>query len=187
MRFRHLLIALSLSTGATVAAAVPVSYRGVLVPGVPLDGSVAGFSWFLDEGSGIDFWRFSANTGDRVTLRVDRLNGNLDPALSLYRGLTTADVSAFSSSANWGGLTFIGSLDDEKAPFLTPGPGGDPSGNFVLGSGGSFTVAVGGSNSTDAGMYPYRITLAVTPVPEPAMLTLFAVGLAGVAWRRRRG
>jgi hypothetical protein len=67
-----------------------------------------------------------------VTFDVGRLNGNLDPALSFYSGTTSADASLFKSGISWGGLTFIGSLDDEHPPGLTPGPGGDPFGSFVL-------------------------------------------------------
>jgi hypothetical protein len=188
MNVRNILVGTALTAATVIAGAAPVAYEGVLVPSVPDTGSVGGFSWFLETGSLVDFWRFAGVAGETVTLDVSRLNGNLDPALSFYSGVTSADTSLFSASGNWGGLTFIGSLDDEHAAALTPGPGGDPFGSFVLPSTGSYTVAIGGSNSTDAGSYPYRVTLttAVAAVPEPSTWAMFTIGLAGLGYLRRR-
>jgi hypothetical protein len=191
MKLRTLLIAASaLAAGLPAAEATPINYQGVLVSGVPDSGDVGGFSWFLNEGSGVDFWQFSANAGSNITLRVDRLNGNLDPALSFYRGTTSADTSAFNSAASFGGLTFIGSLDDENPPFVGVGNfSGDPFGTFAIGTTGLYTVAVGGSDSTDPGVYPYRITMsvnAVNAVPEPSTYLMLAMGIAAIGWMRRR-
>lgn len=177
------------TTGATAA---PLVYDGVLVPSVAATGSVGGFSWFLDQGAGVDYWRFAGTAGQTVTFAVDRLNGNLDPALSLYSGTTSADTASFASQASWGGLAYLGSLDDERPAFLTPGLGGDPFGSFVLATTGNYTVAVGGAGSTDAGAYPYRITmsLAVAPIPEPSVWATLVLGMGALgafARRRRRG
>ena len=172
----------------TLAHAAPVAYSGTLVSGVAGNGSAGGFSWFLDQGAGVSFWQFAASATDVVTLRVDRLNANFDPALSLYRGTTGADTSAFNSSGNWGGLTFLSALDDERPAFMTPGPNGDPFGTFTIATTGIYTVAVGGSGSTDAGAYPFRITMTtqVTAVPEPETAALMALGLAAIAGLRRK-
>jgi len=187
MRIRTLLIAAALAAVSATGWSAPVVYEGVLVPSVPVSGSVGGFSSFLNSGTGVDYWQFNGFAGTTVTFTVNRLNGNLDPVLSFYRGTTTADTSLFNSGASWGGLTFIGSLDDEHPPFVTPGPDGDPFGSFVLASAGAYTVVIGGGNSTDAGSYPYRLTVTVAaPVPEPSVVAMFAVGLAGVGWLRRR-
>ena len=81
-------------------------------------------------------------------------------------------------------------LDDEHPPFVGPtGFSGDPFGTFTIGTTGVYTVAVGGADSTDGGVYPYRITMTAAPiaaVPEPSTYLMMAVGLAGVGWLRRR-
>jgi hypothetical protein len=187
MKLRSLLLASSLATAALAAHAAPIAYEGTLAPGATQSGTVGGFSWFLNQGDGVDFWQLSATAGTSVTLRVDRLNGNLDPALSFYRGTTSADTSAFDSGASFGGLTFIGSLDDENPPFTTPGGfTGDPFGTFAIATTGLYTVAVGGGDSTDGGAYPYQITLSVAAVPEPSIVLLMAMGLTASLFVRRR-
>ena len=189
MNIRNVLAGVALTAATVVAGAAPVVYEGVLVPSVPDTGSVGGFSWFLETGTQIDFWRFAGVAGQTVTFDVSRLNGNLDPAMSFYSGITSADTSLFKAGSSWGGMTFIGSLDDEHPPALTPGPGGDPFGSFVLPTTGNYTIAIGGFDSTDAGSYPYRVTLtttAVVAVPEPSTWAMFTIGLAGVGYLRRR-
>ena len=188
MNMRNTILGSAFAFASACAAAAPVAYEGVLVPSLASTGQVGGFSWFLDNGSGVDYWRFAGVAGQTVSFSVDRLNGNLDPALSFYAGTTSADTALFSAGSSWGGLTFIGSLDDEKAAFLTPGPAGDPLGSFVLASTGNYTVVVGGGNSTDAGSYAYRLTMttAAAPIPEPSVWAMFGIGLAGLGVLRRR-
>ena len=188
MNIRNILAGTVLGAAAVAASAAPVAYEGVLVPSVPVTGSVGGFSWFLETGASVDFWRFAGVAGQTVTFDVGRLNGNLDPALSFYSGITSADTSAFRSGSSWGGLTFIGSLDDERPAALTPGPGGDPFGSFVLPTTGNYTLAIGGFASTDAGAYPYRLTMttAVAAIPEPETWAMLTIGLAGLGYLRRR-
>ena len=188
MKIRSILAGTALTAATVVAGAAPIVYEGVLVPSVPATGSVGGFGWFLETAGLVDFWRFAGVAGQTVTFDVARLNGNLDPALSFYSGTTSADTSLFRSGSSWGGLTFLGSLDDEHSPALIPGPGGDPFGSFVLPTTGNYTIAIGGFDSTDAGSYPYRVTLttAVAAVPEPSTWAMFSLGLAGLGYLRRR-
>lgn len=172
-------IAVLAAMGSTGARAAPVAYEGTLTLGAAVTGSVGGFSYFLDDGPNVDFWRILLNAGQSYSIRGTRLNNNLDPAFDLYFGVTTADTSEFIDQTSWGGLTLIASADDEVA---NPGPGGDPLLTFVAPSTGLYTVAIGGFNSTDAGQYPY--SLAAVPVPGTALLLL--PGLIGLRLTRRR-
>ena len=183
-----LALALVLALPLTAARAAGVVYQGELTPGTAQAGAAGGFAWFLDQGSGVQFWPFQVPAaGTAVSFQIDRLNANFDPAVSIYRGLTSADTSAFNSAGDWGGLSFVGSLDDEGPPFLAPGPNGDPRGSFLLTTPGWYTAAVGGGLSTDASTYPYRITMTQA-VPEPAAAALLASGLMLLlTLARRRG
>jgi hypothetical protein len=190
MKLRNTLAVLSLAALLPAFAhAAPIAYNGTLASGVSVTGSADGFGWSFSDGTGVNFWQFHANASDTVTLRVDRLNANFDPGLSLYFGTTSADASLFDSAGNWGGLTYLRSLDDEHPPFLTPGPSGDPFGTFTITQTGNYTIAVGGSFSTDEGVYPYRLTMtdvAVAAVPEPETYALMVLGFAAIGFARRR-
>lgn len=182
MKVRTLASAVALMACAvSTAGAAEVVYAGDLTPAAQT-GSAGGYSWFFDDGAAVEFWRLFATAGSTVTLRVDRLDADFDPALSLYRGVTTADTSEFLSYADWGGLSYIDYLDDENPAAVSPGPAGDPFGSFVAPVTGYYTVAVGGSLSVDEGPYAYSISA----VPEPHAALMLGLGLAAVSVLRRR-
>jgi hypothetical protein len=174
----------ALAVAGTCAFAAPTTYEGTLASGVSRTGTAGGLAWFLDDGANVDYWSFAGRIGQTVTITVNRLNANFDPGLTLYSGTTTVDTSLFSSGGSYGGMTFIGSLDDEHPASLVPGPGGDPFGSFFLSSNGNYTIAIGGSLSTDAGQYPYRIGISL--VPEPGTWSILAIGMTGLGLMRRR-
>jgi len=168
------------------AHAVPISYEGTITAGTPVTGSVTGNGWETETAAGVDFWRFSGVAGQSFSVRGTRLNPNLDPALTLYFGTTTADASLFLHDADWGGLTFLAIADDEVP--VASGPGADPLlSNFRLPFTGLYTIAIGGFSSNGAGPFDYSMqTTQVTAVPEPENVMLMAAGLAALLVSQRR-
>jgi hypothetical protein len=178
----QLLAAAVLALAAGVADAVPVVYEGTIATPGTVTGSVGGNGWESETAAEVDFWRFSANAGDRLTAIGTRLAPGLDPVFTLYFGTTAADASLFLHDADWGGLVFLTVADDETV--VPGGPGGDPSlTGFLLPFTGNYTIAFGGIASDGAGPFAYR--LQVTAIPEPEITLLLGVGLGAVAWTRR--
>jgi len=176
---------------STAATAVPIVYEGVLTPGVTAGGFVNDPS---ETGSpNDDFWSFFGTEGSTVTITVNRLTADLDPAMYLYSGV----------GADTGLLTFLTSADDNylELPGFS-GPFADPQIVFVLPATGLYTLQVWDflSGPQVPGGFCYQITLNREPtgpefgcnnVPEPTPLALFGLSLAGLAGtgamlRRRR-
>ena len=119
--------------------AATISYQGTITPpfssGIGL-GSTGGQSWVNEDGATdfrstvagsvgargwtdeiaeeTDFWSFVVGS-EGASLDIWALRGdeNLDTALSIYSGITTADESTFKNSSDFGGMIFSTSADDE--------------------------------------------------------------------------
>ena len=104
-----------------------------------------------------DYWLFSAEAGDIVTIDVDRVEGALDPALWIFEGIV--DPADLGPSIDSGDPGFIGFADDND-PAAVSGPFADPSFSFTASSSGVFTAIVtdfaSGSDGGD-GVYDYTI------------------------------
>src|SRR3954471_23457512 len=92
---------LALFTAFTTQSAfsATVTYEGILEPGLAVLGVVTGAGGVcgLCGQGGIDttdFWKFSGVAGQAVTLTANRIDPNLELALVLFFGETTADDSA---------------------------------------------------------------------------------------------
>jgi hypothetical protein len=58
--------------------------------------------------------------------------------------------------------------------------------SYSLPFAGSYTVAVGGFQSTTSGSYGYSMSFVAQPIPEPEIAVLLAGGLCAIAVLRRR-
>ena len=178
---------LAVMLSPVVANAVPIVLEGELTPGVTEGG-------FINDPSRTgspndDFWSFFLEQEAEITLTVNRLNAELDPAFTLWDGVAV-DTDL---------LTFLAGADDNIAELPGfAGPFSDPQLVITLGAG-SYTVQVWDFLSGDqiAGGFCYQITLNGSPtgqefdcgqtsVPEPGTLALLSLGLVGMAARRRK-
>ncbi len=184
------LVTIAALAGATSAHAVPIVYEGTLTPGVTVGGFIQDPA--LAGSPSDDFWSFSGNQGDVITLRVNRLNAALDPAITLYSGVGN-DTSL---------LTELGGADDNLAELPGfEGPFSDPVLTFTLGGTGQYTVQVWdfASGEQIPGGFCYQITLNGAPsgpvfdcsgggrVPVPGSLPLLGLGIAALAATGVRG
>ncbi len=158
-------------------------------------GSVGGDGWIEGIAEETDFWSFAVGPGgaslDIWALR-DNESTDLDPAFSIYSGITTADESEFISSSgfeSFGGITFSEVADDEIPN--DEGPFGDPALYNMAFEEGIYTIAVGGFASDDEGPFSYELSIGTpgsapasvdfspNPVPIPGAFLFFATGLFG--------
>jgi hypothetical protein len=176
------------------AKAAPIVYTGTVIPAGPTVNGLAGpFAVFDPFGVPLNetffqFWSFTVpGTGPyQIGVTVHRLNNNLDPFLSLYRGLITpgTDTSSFDPFGSFDAVTYLASADDELP---AAGPFGDPQLIISLAPG-TYTVAIGGAASDCPGGCPangYPYNLAVT-VPEPSTLPLLSIAMLGIGLMLRR-
>ena len=182
--YRKALAGAVLAGLAAAAPASPIDYQGTLALDTTVTGIVGATGWLDEIAADVDFWLFVVPAvGLSVTIRGTRGDVSLDPVLSVYRGTTTADESAFLAEQDWGGMTFIGEADDEID--VPGGPGGDPLFTSGLLAAGTYTIAIGGFLSDGAGPYAYSLLVSPAAVPEPETIALLAVGAFALASVKR--
>lgn len=184
---------------ARPAVAAPINYQNLTL-GVPAIGTVAtAEGWRTNSAANVVFWRFEVLEPQLLTIWATRLTPGLDPAFTLYDGITSADDSLFSHDSPWGGIgaRLLWVVDNGLPPATGVGPFFDP---LVIGrlDPGSYTLALGGSQG-DSGGAAQVCTLASGIViasvcergpggelPTPTTLALAGAGLLALVWSRRR-
>lgn len=128
----------------------PIVYNGELCPGVVNSGVAVqqGFPFF----SYADFWYFSADAGDIITIEVDRVNCEMDPTMALYEGFGDDSTLVFVTWDDDGDLPACEpdcySFDD---PLLI---------DFILPSTGVYTVAVWDFFSCSSDPMAYNVVVS---------------------------
>ena len=178
--------------GFTSAYAVPVTAEGTLSDGVTAFGAVSPDGDFDDPDSALsDYWYFSGNFGDTVTVTVNRLEEAFDPSFWVFAGMIT-DTDFFNGVIDGSDPGFIDFGDDE---IPNPGPFGDPFAEFelTLPMTGIYTIIVtnflSGTDDGD-GLFPYSIVAtnidSTSEIPIPAAALIFPLGIAGLQIVRKR-
>ena len=179
------LIAALAFTLAPMTSMAAISYEGVLGDGVAQAGSLASESgWAQSDGSNVDFWSFTGNAGETVSLFAS--STATDVALSLFFGTPDALSQAtwFSSDSDW---------DLFELVTLSASAGNESLLNLMLPYTGMFTVVIGGEvpdflANDDLAPFDYTVALArqAAAVPLPASMWLMLPGLAGLIAASRR-
>lgn len=173
-----ILAALVLLVAASSASAIVITYEGTLAPhgvaGIDTVPTLSG--WVESAGSEVDFWRFSGQAGWELSFVATTTDPDLELALSLYQGTTSALEFEFLNASDFGGLSFL-------AAASAGGPGGSAALlDFVLPASGPYTLAVGGNtppflaDPTATGPFAYQIAV----LPLPPILWLFIPALLGM-------
>ena len=171
----------------------PVVYQDTL-----LDGEVT-LSSVSTQGNTSDpelavFFSIFGSQGDDVTISVQRVESDLDPAFYVYEGLFE-DASEFGSFFSTGDR-FLDFADDEASPATGFGPFGDPITTITLPSEGvgAYTIAVvnfaSGPNDGGDGRFDFTIqasgNLLPAAVPEPSSAIILSASGLVLLLRRRR-
>lgn len=136
------------------------------------------------DGEQVNFWSFTANAGDLLSIIVN--SSALEFGVSVYQGLVDAqELSPIS-----GGFSNYGDFGDNIYVAGTnpvTGAIGTSLLNLVLPTSGVYTIAVGGESGFPLeGLFAYTMDVTITPVPLPAAFWLLGSALTGLGLFRRR-
>ena len=136
------------------------------------------------DGDQVNFWSFTANAGDVLSIVVD--SSAIEFGVSVYQGVVEQMelfIPGFSNFGDFGDNLYVAGTNP------VTGAIGTSLLNLVLPTSGVYTIAVGGESGFPlAGTFAYTMDVSIAPVPLPAAFWLLGSALAGlgVFGRRRR-
>ena len=171
----------------------PVVYQDTLLDGEVTSSSVSAQGDTTDPELAVFFSIFGSQ-GEDVTISVQRVESDLDPAFYVYEGLF-ADASEFGGAFNFDDR-FLAFADDEVPSATGSGPFADPSTTITLPSEGvgAYTIAVvnfiSGPDNGGDGRFDFTIqasgNLLPAAVPEPSSAIILSASGLVLLLRRRR-
>lgn len=176
---------------AEVGIAAAISYISQLLNGHPAAVGLA--QWRTISNSALwDYYYFYGIAGQPVVLEAHRTTWQMDPAITLFFGMTNDSTGLFPTYSTQPGMIFVAWADDNNGwPHGIPGPFADPQIAIVLPSTGWYTLAVydfvGG---TPPALLPYDLLISGVAVPvdidikpgsDPNSINLKSKGVIPVA------
>jgi len=127
------------------------------------------------DGEAVNFWTFTANSGDTLSAYVT--SSSIEFGVSVYSGVVDQmDLlfEGFNNAGDFGGNIYIGGTNPVTGAIGT-------SLSLLLPFSGVYTIAVGGEHGLAYdGNFAYDMNVNVAPVPLPAAVWFFMSGLLGL-------
>jgi hypothetical protein len=134
------------------------------------------------DGEQVNFWSFSANAGDLLSIAVR--SDAIEFGVSVYQGLVEPLeilTGSFLNDGDFGDNVFVAGTNP------VTGAVGTSLVDILLPVSGIYTIAVGGESGLSLdGLFAYTMDVTIAPVPLPGAIWLLASALMGLGVMRRR-
>jgi hypothetical protein len=127
------------------------------------------------DGEMANFWTFTANAGDSISLTVT--SSAIEFGVSIYQGVVSQTellFAGFNNAGDFGDNLFVAGTNP------VTGALGTTLLNIILPTSGTYTIALGGEQGLSYdGEFGYQLAVQMAPVPLPAGFVLLASALLG--------